>query len=127
MPKSKHAVPEEFREKIAVQNSPWGNFTSYPREEVASIKIITVDPGGILSLQYHNNRDEFWVILDDGLEVTVGENTWRTTAGEELWITRGVKHRVKCVADSPARFFELWIGESSESDIVRIEDEYGRK
>lgn len=127
MSEEKMLVPPEFKERIVLDRRPWGNFTSYPLEGTGSVKIITVDPGGVLSLQLHERRDEYWVVLDEGLEVTVGERTWRPAPGEELWIQRGVKHRAKCIGDAPARFFELWLGWSDESDIVRLEDEYNRK
>ncbi len=69
--------PEEkdIRAQIQEDIRPWGKFRSYPHRSVSSLKIITVNPGGSLSLQYHNRRSEFWVVLDPGLEITVGERT----------------------------------------------------
>jgi mannose-6-phosphate isomerase-like protein (cupin superfamily) len=93
---------------------------------VSSIKILSVNPGGVLSLQYHHRRDEFWLVLDEGLEMTVGERVWRPAAGEEVWIPRGAHHRARGVGAEPARVLELWIGDSEESDIVRLEDVYRR-
>jgi mannose-6-phosphate isomerase-like protein (cupin superfamily) len=117
---------EEFEKGILEDHRPWGRFRRFPHEGVSSIKIITVNPGGILSLQYHHGRDEFWLVLDDGLEMTVGERVWRPTAGEEIWIPKETRHRVRGVGDGPARVMELWIGPSEESDIVRLEDAYNR-
>lgn len=117
---------EAFKESILEDHRPWGKFRRFPHEGVSSIKIITVNPGGILSLQYHHGRDEFWLVLDDGLEMTVGESVWRPAAGEEIWIPKGTKHRVRGVGENPARVMELWIGPSEESDIVRLEDAYNR-
>ena len=115
-----------FKERIIVDHRPWGAFRGFPLEGVSSVKIISVDPGGVLSLQYHSTRDEFWVILDEGLEVTVEDKVWRPVPNEEVWIPRGQRHRARGVGAKPARFMELWIGESSESDIVRLEDVYKR-
>ena len=117
---------DAFKEGILEDHRPWGKFRRFPHEGVSSIKIITVNPGGILSLQYHHLRDEFWLVLDDGLEVTAGDRVWRPAAGEEIWIPKGTRHRARGVGDKPARFMELWIGPSEESDIVRIEDAYNR-
>jgi mannose-6-phosphate isomerase-like protein (cupin superfamily) len=117
---------EIFEAGILEDHRPWGKFRRFPHERVSSIKIITVNPGGILSLQYHHGRDEFWLVLDDGLEMTVGESVWRPAAGEEIWIPKGTKHRVRGVGDKPARVMELWLGPSEESDIVRLEDAYNR-
>jgi len=117
---------EIFEAGILEDHRPWGKFRRFPHEGVSSIKIITVNPGGILSLQYHHGRDEFWLVLDDGLEMTVGESVWRPAVGEEIWIPKGTKHRVRGVGQEPARVMELWIGPSEESDIVRLEDAYNR-
>jgi mannose-6-phosphate isomerase-like protein (cupin superfamily) len=116
-----------YREKIIEDIRPWGKFRAYPHQKARSTKIITINPGGTLSLQYHDHRREFWVILDDGLEVTLGERTWRPTAGEEVFIPAKAPHRLRCLGQKPARVMEIWIGVSSESDIVRLEDVYGRK
>lgn len=117
----------EYRAAITEDHRPWGKFRRYPHERAASIKIITVNPGGILSLQYHRRRSEFWVILDPGLEVTVGQKTWRPEAGAEVFVPREALHRLRGVGDRPARVMEIWLGPSEESDIVRVEDVYGRR
>lgn len=115
-----------FRNAITEDIRPWGKFRSFPHEQAGSIKIITVNPGEELSLQYHLKRSEFWVILDEGLEVTAGDRIWQTKANEEIFIPRKVPHRVRCTGQKPARIMEIWIGKSEESDIIRLEDKYGR-
>jgi mannose-1-phosphate guanylyltransferase/mannose-6-phosphate isomerase/mannose-1-phosphate guanylyltransferase/mannose-6-phosphate isomerase len=116
-----------FRSRIIEDIRPWGKFRRFPHEGASSVKIITVEPGGRLSLQYHNGRDEFWVVLDTGLEITVGERAWMAIPDEEIFIPRRTPHRVRNAGDTPARFMEIWIGASSESDIVRLSDDYERK
>ena len=118
---------ENFRNAIREDIRPWGKFRSFPFRQAGSIKIITVNPGEVLSLQYHKKRSEFWVILDAGLEVTAGDRVWQPAVDEEIFIPRKVPHRVRCIGDRPARIMEIWIGRSAESDIVRLEDAYGRK
>jgi mannose-6-phosphate isomerase len=117
---------EDFKKNIMEDHRPWGSFRQFPHQGISSVKIITVNPGGILSLQYHKKRDEFWVILDDGLEVTFGDKVLKPEKGDELWIPKGTLHRAKGIGEKPARFFELWVGGSEESDIVRVEDIYKR-
>ena len=116
-----------FRDAIVEDVRPWGKFRRFPHEGASSIKIISVGPGGRLSLQYHERRDEFWVVLDAGLEITLGERTWTASPDEEVFIPRRASHRVRNAGDKPARFMEIWIGDSSESDIVRLSDDYDRK
>jgi mannose-6-phosphate isomerase-like protein (cupin superfamily) len=122
----KKASEEAFRAGIVEDRRPWGLFRRYPHENAGSIKIVTVDPGGVLSLQLHEKRDEFWVVLDPGLELVVGDRVWRPVAGEEVFIPRRTRHRARNVGAAPARFMEIWIGRSEESDIVRLEDKYKR-
>jgi len=116
-----------YASRIIEDVRPWGKFRRFPHEEAGSIKIITVEPGGRLSLQYHEGRAEFWVVLDPGLEITVGERVWQAAPNEEIVIPRRAAHRVRNVGAAPARFMEIWIGRSSETDIVRLQDDYHRR
>lgn len=118
---------DDIRGGIVEDVRPWGKFRRYPHENAGSIKIITVEPGGRLSLQYHKKRAELWVVLDAGLEITVGDRVWQAAPNEEVLIPRRAVHRVRNVGASPARFMEIWIGRSSEADIVRLRDDYQRK
>ncbi len=118
---------KEYRSRIVEDVRPWGKFRSFPLEQVGSVKIITVSPGARLSLQYHRRRCEFWVVLDPGLEVTIGERVWQPAVNEEIFVPIEAPHRLRCVGARAGRVMELWLGESAEDDIVRIEDAYGRK
>jgi len=117
----------KFKAEITEDIRPWGKFRVYPHQDAGSLKIITVNPGGKLSLQYHNRRSEFWVVLDKGLEITVNETTWRPDKGEEIYIPIKARHRLRGVGSQPARIMEIWLGRSEENDIVRLDDAYGRK
>ncbi len=124
--KSPSDEERDFRSRILEDRRPWGKFRSFPHPAAGAVKIITVDPGGTLSLQYHERRAEFWVALDEGLEITVGERTWRPAPDEEIYIPRGAAHRLRSVGSRPARIMEIWLGDSDEADIVRLDDAYGR-
>lgn len=116
----------KFKRMIREDIRPWGNFRAYPHAQAKSLKIITVNPGAAFSLQYHRRRSEFWVVLDKGLEITLGDVTWQPERGEEVFIPRKIPHRLRCVGAEPARIMEVWIGRSTERDIVRLQDDYGR-
>lgn len=122
-PPKKNVYEAEIFEDIR----PWGKFRSFPHLHASSIKIITVTPGGILSLQYHRKRSEFWVALDKGLEITVGEKIWQLEINEEIFIPIKTAHRVRNTGKEPARILEIWLGPSEENDIVRMQDSYGRE
>ncbi|OGD20160.1 MAG: mannose-6-phosphate isomerase [Candidatus Aminicenantes bacterium RBG_13_59_9] len=116
----------EIGKRITEEVRPWGKFRSYPHRSTGSLKIITVRPGRALSLQYHHRRSEFWVVLDSGLEMTLGRRVWRPRRGEEIFIPCRTPHRLRCVGRRPGRVMELWIGRSNEADIVRLKDDFGR-
>jgi mannose-6-phosphate isomerase-like protein (cupin superfamily) len=105
-------LERSFRGRILEDVRPWGKFRAYPYELGATVKIITVEPGRALSLQYHHRRAEFWVALDPGLE--------------EIFIPRKALHRLRGVGPLPARVMEIWVGDPDESDIVRVQDDFGR-
>lgn len=117
---------DQFKKLIYEELRPWGRFRSYPHQLASSLKIITVNPGGCLSLQYHNRRSEYWIILDEGLEITLANKSWQPRPGEEIFIPAKTPHRLKAIGPAPVRVMELWLGESGEEDLVRLEDIYGR-
>jgi mannose-6-phosphate isomerase-like protein (cupin superfamily) len=117
---------DQVQKLIYEEQRPWGKFRSYPHQLASSLKIITINPGGSLSLQYHNQRSEYWIILDEGLEITLADKTWRPRPGEEIFIPAKTPHRLKAIGTTPSRIMELWLGDSGEKDIIRLEDIYGR-
>ena len=127
MPKNDLSSKEkQFRDRIFEDHRPWGKFRSFPLENASSIKILTVNPSGSLSLQSHALRSEFWIVLDEGLEITIGDKVWEPRKNEEIFIPLKTPHRVQNLGKHPARIMEIWVGDSNESDIVRLKDEYGR-
>jgi mannose-1-phosphate guanylyltransferase/mannose-6-phosphate isomerase len=107
-------------------DKPWGRFDQYTHNLPSTVKIITVVPGGILSRQYHDNRDELWVVMDPGARVELGEDVMEPKAGAEMFIPRQTVHRLSTIGEEPVRVLEISFGEFDEEDIVRLEDVYGR-
>lgn len=120
-------VENKFKKEIIEDIRPWGKFRSFPYKRARCIKIITVNPGGLLSLQYHERRSEFWVVLDKGLEARVADRVWQPEENEEIFIPVKAPHRLRCLGQEQARVLEIWLGDSEESDVVRLEDIYGRE
>lgn len=105
---------------------PWGGFEQYTHNLRSTVKVITVAPGGRLSLQYHHRRDELWVALDPGANVELDGRVVLPRRGERLWIPRGTRHRLSAPGQDPVRVLEISFGDFDEDDIVRLEDSYGR-
>jgi mannose-1-phosphate guanylyltransferase/mannose-6-phosphate isomerase len=105
---------------------PWGRFEQYTHNLPCTVKIITVEPGGVLSRQYHHRRDELWVILDAGACVELDGKVLHPDVEEKLFIPRQTVHRLSSTSSSAVRVLEISFGEFDEEDIVRLEDVYGR-
>ncbi len=104
---------------------PWGSFRQFTLNEVSTVKIITVKAGEEFSLQYHNERDEFWKILEGQPEVIVGDQTTKASEGDEFNVPKKTNHRMRA-GETDVKFLEIAYGDFKEDDIVRLEDKYGR-
>lgn len=107
------------------ENRPWGNFEQYCKNKLCTVKILTVDPYKKLSLQYHNEREEFWKIIAGSCKIFIGDNNLEAKLNDEFFIAKGVKHTIETY-ESSARILEISFGNFDEKDIVRLEDRYGR-
>lgn len=104
---------------------PWGYFDEFIANTPCTVKLITVNPGESLSLQYHEHRNEFWVIVQGNGFVTLDEVRAEARVGDRFEVGPLVKHRVEGGSE-PLAFLEISVGEFNEEDIVRLEDKYGR-
>lgn len=104
---------------------PWGNFTQYTHNTLTTVKIIEINPNGVLSLQRHHLRDELWIPLDEGVVAEIGGEKIIAVKGAPLWVPRETVHRLS--ASKNARVLEIAFGNFDENDIVRLDDNYGRK
>lgn len=106
---------------------PWGKYDSIDMGERYHVKRITVDPGGILSLQMHHHRAEHWIVVSGTAKVSRGEETFMVTENESTYIPVGTKHRLENTGSIPLEMIEVQSGSYfGEDDIVRYEDVYGR-
>jgi mannose-1-phosphate guanylyltransferase/mannose-1-phosphate guanylyltransferase/mannose-6-phosphate isomerase len=104
---------------------PWGNFERFTLNEVSTVKIITVDPNQSLSLQRHQNREEYWKILSGNGFATVQGDKKPITAGDSVFIPKLGEHRIES-GDTTLVFLEIAFGVFDENDIERLDDKYGR-
>ncbi len=104
----------------------WGNFKIVLDEPNIKIKKITVNPQSRLSLQLHKFRSEWWKILTGSGVMQIGADEFEVSAGDTVEIRKLEVHRITNNTDDPIIFVEIQSGECQESDIIRIEDDYGR-
>ena len=107
---------------------PWGWYDSIDIGERFHVKRIVVRPGATLSLQMHHHRAEHWVVVRGTAKVTRGDDVILLGENESTYIPLGVKHRLENPGQLPLEIIEVQSGSYlGEDDIVRFEDNYGRK
>jgi mannose-6-phosphate isomerase-like protein (cupin superfamily) len=108
-------------------DKPWGYELLWARTEHYAGKILHVDAGHRLSVQYHDRKDESSYVLrgrlkllkgtsaDDLEETEIGEgHCWRNEPGEV--------HTIQAIEDSDV----LEVSTPHLDDVVRLADHYGR-
>ena len=111
----------------AADTRPWGNWSVIAAGARFAAKQITVAPGGQLSLQRHQWRDEHWVVVQGTAHVTVGADTRSVPENTALFIPVGAVHRVANKGAADLVIIEVQYGTTlDEADIERLEDVYGR-
>jgi mannose-6-phosphate isomerase-like protein (cupin superfamily) len=111
--------------KTLTVEKPWGKFEQFTHDEISTVKIITVNAGGSLSLQKHEGRTEFWYVISGHPTVTLGDHVVQANPGDELNIEKKEPHRLEAPKDM-VQVLEIAHGIFDESDITRLEDKYGR-
>lgn len=106
---------------------PWGAFEVLHQGPGFQVKLLTVNPGAGISLQYHNRRAEHWVVVAGSARVTRDSEVLELSTNQSTYIATGVQHRLENTTSEPLHVIEVQSGEYlGEDDIVRLEDRYGR-
>lgn len=106
---------------------PWGTYKTLDQAEGFQIKTIAVNPGGRLSLQSHEKRQEHWIVVAGMATVTVDESKRDYPPGSYIFIPLRAKHRLENFGQDPVLLVEVQMGHYlGEDDIQRYDDVYGR-
>jgi mannose-6-phosphate isomerase-like protein (cupin superfamily) len=121
------------RDRYAVEprrvDKPWGWELVWAETQDYVGKLLFVKAGESLSLQYHEVKDESWLVREGRARLELGD-----AAGgelEELEIGRGeafryppgTVHRLTALEDT----LVLEVSTPHLDDVVRVEDRYGRE
>jgi mannose-1-phosphate guanylyltransferase/mannose-6-phosphate isomerase len=107
---------------------PWGSYDSIDSGERFQVKRLSVKPGGVLSLQMHHHRAEHWIVVQGAARITRNDETFLLAENESTYIPVGATHRIENPGKVPLHIIEVQSGSYlGEDDIVRFEDNYGRK
>ena len=109
---------------------PWGYEIWWARTERYVGKILHVNKGESLSLQYHNVKDETILMQSGLLLFETGQKgdpaplkRLELRPGDVFHITPGTLHRMTALEDSDL----VEVSTPETDDVVRLEDRYGRE
>jgi mannose-6-phosphate isomerase-like protein (cupin superfamily) len=114
-------------EKPKRVEKPWGWELHWAVTDLYVGKILHVNAGEALSLQYHEHKDETICVLSGEMTLVVGSDDAslqeiRMVEQDAFRIRPGVVHRMVAVTDCDI----LEASTPHLDDIVRLEDRYGR-
>ncbi len=120
---------EDWISAVQCVDKPWGH------EEIFALvdgkfcgKAIHVTAGHSLSLQYHEHKEETIAVQSGMASLEVGRHedqleTIDLRAGDAVHFEPGVRHRITALTD----IVMLEASTTELSDVVRLEDRYGRQ
>ena len=110
---------------MTITERPWGTFETLHDSDSYKVKKICVNSGQSFSLQYHKHRYEDWIIVEGSGIINDGWKIRNCIVGDRFHIPPKNIHRATAGPNGLV-FIEVQRGICDESDIVRIEDDYGR-
>ena len=119
---------EQFSYQPERVEKPWGYELIWALTEEYAGKLLAVNAGQQLSLQFHRQKDESWYLLEGVAELEFAAAGEKTTTSEVVKpgaafrIRPGTVHRIRALED----VLMLEVSTPHLDDVVRLEDDYGR-
>jgi mannose-6-phosphate isomerase-like protein (cupin superfamily) len=108
-------------------DKPWGYELHWAKTDRYVGKIIHVNEGHALSLQYHNIKDETILLWSGRLrfEIKRGDamEEFDMEPGQRIHVSPKTVHRMTAIEDCDI----IEVSTPEIDDVVRLEDRYGRK
>ena len=107
---------------------PWGWELVWAETEAYVGKLLFVRAGESLSLQYHELKDESWLVQEGRARLELGEvggglEAIEIATGDAFRFRPGTVHRLTALEDT----LVLEVSTPHVDDVVRLEDRYGRE
>ena len=119
---------EKRFENKAIQRvpKPWGYELIYAKTNRYAGKILHINRGESLSLQYHEMKEETLYVVEGELRLTIewegDRRELRLRKGEAFHIPPRMIHRMEAIVDTEI----AEVSTPELDDVVRLEDRYGR-
>ena len=125
---TKKKQPGSGRVQVVKVPKPWGHETIWAQSDRYVGKILHINAGQELSVQYHNKKDETVHLLSGEIVYRVQREADRLEdvqlkPGESFRITPGTIHQIVALTDCDV----LEVSTPELDDVVRLSDKYGRE
>lgn len=103
---------------------PWGHeflFALEPRKYAG--KLLVINKGKRLSLQFHRRKLESLFVLKGRLTLTLGKKKVTAAAGSTFTVPVGTVHRFEA---KHGRVTLIEVSTTELDDVIRLQDDYGR-
>ncbi len=120
---------DQWAHEVKKVEKPWGYELIWALTDVYCGKVLFVKAGHSLSLQFHKEKDESWLVQSGRAKLELGEvgasvlKEEVIAAGAAFHYTPGTVHRVTAIEDTMI----LEVSTPQLDDVVRLEDAYGRE
>ena len=109
-------------------DKPWGYELHWAKTDRYVGKILHINAGHALSLQYHNKKDETIYVQSGKMQFEIGPlggqmETHEMHPGDSVHVTPLTVHRMTAIEDCDL----LEVSTPELDDVVRLEDRYGRE
>jgi mannose-6-phosphate isomerase len=110
-------------------DKPWGYELIWALTDTYCGKVLFVKAGQALSLQFHREKDESWLVQSGRAKLELGDVGQATLLeevvgpGYAFHYAPGTVHRVTAIEDTTI----LEVSTPQLDDVVRLEDAYGRE
>jgi mannose-6-phosphate isomerase-like protein (cupin superfamily) len=123
---SEEAAPGAFETRRV--DKPWGHELIWALTDRYCGKIIVIETGRRLSLQYHEQKDESILVMSGRLLLHLDDDAGTMTTrelgpGESAHVAVGRRHRYESIE----RVELVEVSTPELDDVVRVEDDFGRE
>ena len=115
--------------EIRKVEKPWGHELIWALSEVYCGKVLFVKAGSALSLQFHREKEESWLVQAGKAKLELGDVGQAVLSeavigpGDAFHYRPGTVHRITALEDTTI----LEVSTPHLDDVVRLEDLYGRE
>jgi mannose-6-phosphate isomerase-like protein (cupin superfamily) len=124
-------LAEQHRREVesdGTEARPWGGFSTLFDAPGHRVLRLWVEPGGKTSVQTHEHRSEYWIVVKGVARISIGDTTRLVPEEDSVFVPAGEVHRLENASSTETlEVIEVDVGSYvGEDDIKRYVDVYGR-